>query len=145
MPTCLTCGNDKSESEFRFRSDRNWRVTSCKPCERVIQLRNYYRAKERDPKRWRLAVIRNNRNVSEEWVVATLAAQGNRCALTGRPIDLDTLEVDHVVPRSKGGGDEESNLRLVCRAANMAKHDLSDADFIALCFDVVRKSSGERS
>jgi 5-methylcytosine-specific restriction endonuclease McrA len=146
VPECLTCKQELAESEFRVRTDRNnWRVGSCKPCERATQLRNYYRAKERDPRRWRLAVIRNNRKVSEEWLLATLAGQENRCALTGRPIDIDTLEVDHVVARSKGGGDETANLRLVCREANMAKYDLSDAEFIALCLDVVRKSSAGQS
>jgi hypothetical protein len=33
------------------------------------------------------------------------------------------LEVDHIVPASKGGTDEESNLRTLCRRCNRGKRD----------------------
>lgn len=39
-------------------------------------------------------------------------AQGNRCECRTR------LELDHIVPRAKGGTDEASNLRVLCRGHN---------------------------
>ena len=62
------------------------------------------------------------------------------CALTGRPIDLmdsRSYQLDHIVPRSKGGPNNIDNCQLLSRDANLAKHDLSLEEFIQLCRDVV--------
>ena len=32
------------------------------------------------------------------------------------------LEIDHIIPRFHGGGDELANIQLLCNACNMAKH-----------------------
>lgn len=59
-----------------------------------------------------------------------LAAYGARCHLCGDAIDLAlrkpdplSLSIDHVVPRSRGGSDDLSNLRpahLGCNSARQA-------------------------
>jgi len=41
----------------------------------------------------------------------------------------NSLEIDHVVPKSKGGSDDESNLACACRGCNRAKHDMSAEKF----------------
>lgn len=58
------------------------------------------------------------------------------CALTGRRLDR-TAHLDHIVPLARGGGHEIANLRWLCHEANLAKRALSDAEFIALCGDVM--------
>lgn len=63
-------------------------------------------------------------------------AQRGRCALTGRRLDRDA-QLDHILPRARGGGDEITNLRWVCNAANLAKRDMTDAEFQTLCADVM--------
>jgi len=63
-------------------------------------------------------------------------AQRGRCALTGRRLDRDA-QLDHILPRARGGGDEITNLRWVCNAANLAKRDMTDAEFETLCADVM--------
>lgn len=48
------------------------------------------------------------------------------CAATGLP-----LEIDHVIPRSHGGGDRVANLVIACRVCNLAKGDKPLEDFLA--------------
>jgi 5-methylcytosine-specific restriction endonuclease McrA len=64
-------------------------------------------------------------------------AQRGSCALTGRKLDQDA-QLDHVVARARGGTDERTNLRWLCREANLARRELSDDEFIALCSDVLK-------
>jgi hypothetical protein len=63
--------------------------------------------------------------------------QRGRCALTGRRLDR-TAQVDHVLSRARGGGDSIENLRWLCKEANLARRELSDEEFLALCGDVMR-------
>jgi 5-methylcytosine-specific restriction endonuclease McrA len=63
--------------------------------------------------------------------------QSGLCALTGRRLDR-SAELDHKLPKARGGGDEVGNLQWVTREANRAKRDLTDAEFAALCSDVMR-------
>mgnify|MGYP001292233296 CR=1 FL=1 len=59
-----------------------------------------------------------------------------RCYLTGIPIDLektDTYHFDHIIPCSKGGTNDLSNLGVCTRSANYAKNDLSVEELYELC------------
>lgn len=142
MQTCRTCEIEKPISEFRFRPEKNWRVKDCKPCESKAAKVWYKAAKKRDPIKWRIQVLRLNRSkqITIDWVESELDKQHHKCALSGRPIDILTLEVDHIVPRSKGGSDELSNLRLVCRAANAAKGELTDDELLLLCQEIIGRA-----
>jgi 5-methylcytosine-specific restriction endonuclease McrA len=63
--------------------------------------------------------------------------QRGRCALTGRRLDR-TADLDHIIPKTKGGSDRPENLRWLAREVNMVKRNLTDAEFIILCSDVMR-------
>ena len=63
--------------------------------------------------------------------------QKGLCALTGRKLTRTNAHLDHITPKSKGGGDEKYNLRWLCVQANLAKRELSDAEFVELCNDVM--------
>jgi ATP adenylyltransferase len=52
-----------------------------------------------------------------------------KCVLCGATSAETPLEVDHVVPRSKGGGDELENLQVLCRTCNAGKSNRDDTDF----------------
>lgn len=58
------------------------------------------------------------------------------CRFCGKRAPETELEVDHVVPRSKGGSDDTSNLVAACRDCNRGKGDrtvdLSHTDWNAL-------------
>jgi len=63
-----------------------------------------------------------------------------KCYLTGRPIDLEnskSYNLDHIIPRTRGGDNSLENCGLACREANQAKHNLLLEDFIKLCQEVV--------
>jgi 5-methylcytosine-specific restriction endonuclease McrA len=58
------------------------------------------------------------------------------CYLTGEKIDYSdgqTYELDHFVPRCKGGSSKLDNLRLCTRISNRVKNGLSFDEFIQLC------------
>ncbi len=64
-------------------------------------------------------------------------AQGGHCALTGRALD-GTAHLDHQLPLARGGTHDLTNLRWVTKEANLAKRDLLDVEFLALCRDVIK-------
>ena len=59
-----------------------------------------------------------NRRVPDSMRARVLVRDGGRCRRCRRAIQL---EMDHVVPVSKGGETEESNLQTLCRWCNRAK------------------------
>lgn len=111
------------------------------------EYRNRYHAENREAQINRMRAYtarrffwaRANRlnGVTAKDLAALWRQQRGLCALTGRKLDR-SAEVDHIVPRARGGGDLISNLRWVCRDANRAKRDLTDEEFGALCADVMR-------
>lgn len=68
--------------------------------------------------------------------------QGGKCALTGWDMTMElgrgsvptNCSLDRI---DSTGGYEVGNVQLVCRAANVAKSDLSQSEFVALCRSVV--------
>lgn len=58
------------------------------------------------------------------------------CYICGRTHDIwnnGNLHIDHVVPKSLGGSDEISNLKLACSVCNQVKTSLSLSDLLHLC------------
>jgi len=55
------------------------------------------------------------------------------CPLTGMRLTSKNISLDHKIPLSKGGTNSKENLQLVTKWANIAKNDLTDAEFIAAC------------
>lgn len=51
------------------------------------------------------------------------------CELCGIPADEKALEVDHIIPRNKGGNDDPSNFQALCYSCNAMKRDRDDTDF----------------
>lgn len=59
------------------------------------------------------------------------------CPLTGRRLTSDNISVDHIKHKKEGGKSIIENSRLVVKEANLARHIMSDADFLIMCQDVV--------
>lgn len=80
--------------------------------------------------------LRGDDRATARDLAALWKAQRGRCALTGRRLDR-SAQLDHRTPKARGGGDQIANLQWLCEAANLAKRDLTDAEFTALCADVM--------
>lgn len=52
------------------------------------------------------------------------------CIYCGHPLTLETMETDHIVPRSKGGSGDYSNKVCACPRCNAEKADMDVRDFI---------------
>jgi ATP adenylyltransferase len=52
-----------------------------------------------------------------------------RCELCGVSAEQRALEVDHILPRNRGGSDDLSNLQALCYSCNATKRDRDDTDF----------------
>lgn len=66
-----------------------------------------------------------------------IKSQEYRCALTGEKITPKTAELDHKMPRSRGGSDTIDNLQWLDRTINRMKGQMSNEQFIAACKKVV--------
>jgi 5-methylcytosine-specific restriction endonuclease McrA len=91
------------------------------------------------------ALAAQRSTVSLPDLYALLEKQNYRCALTGDVLSPDDVAIDHIVPISSGGDFSIENSQLVSKAANRAKHTLSQAAFITLCKQVADNQSVTRA
>lgn len=67
--------------------------------------------------------------------------QGKRCSYTGvRLIPGVNMSIDHIVPASRGGPGDISNLQWVTKQVNRMKTDLSDEEFVAMCQTIAERA-----
>lgn len=126
-----------------------WRASNP---ERYLEAMRRYRAKNRDKEReiskrryWAnpelsrqrmlkyrqsnravIAVANNSGGRITEDVRRFAAAMNKGCKYCG---GSKHLQVDHIVPRSKGGADEIANLQWLCRQCNHMKYDMTEEQF----------------
>ena len=61
--------------------------------------------------------------------IKRLKYYGDRCHYCGAVLTQATFSRDHIVPVSKGGGNNRGNIRPCCRRCNNMKRDLMLDDF----------------
>lgn len=65
--------------------------------------------------------------------------QQGRCAVTGKTLQPgSTASIDHIIPKSRGGTSDKSNLRWVLLRINQCKWDMTHEEFIEMCQEVAR-------
>lgn len=86
-------------------------------------------------KAYNLAYFRNNRArellrkyLRGDAALPILKAYESGCAYCGF---IGDLEVDHKIPRSRGGTNSPNNLQWLCRKCNHAKYDMLEEEFIS--------------
>lgn len=87
---------------------------------------------------WKLKRFNDGKVVNMITIEQALEKFGDSptCYISGTPIDLtktQTYELDHIVPRSRGGSNSIDNMGLVTKDINQAKRAMTDKEFIALC------------
>ncbi len=72
---------------------------------------------------------RDSREVPGSLRYQVLHKAKGRCELCGISKDEKALDVDHIVPKNKGGKTIPENLQALCYTCNSQKRDLDDTDF----------------
>lgn len=67
--------------------------------------------------------------VSDVLRYRVLMESGGRCALCGATKNERPLDVDHILPKSKGGKNVYENLQVLCSKCNRSKGNKDDTDF----------------
>lgn len=65
--------------------------------------------------------IRDSVDKSRRWKILT--RDGFKCVKCGSSASSGTLEVDHIIPVSKGGSSLDANLQTLCFSCNRGKRD----------------------
>ncbi len=74
-------------------------------------------ATDKAPKRTDLKEIAPSKSVKER----LFKEQSGMCNACGREFEMWDLEIDHIIPKSKGGGDYFENYQLLCSSCNRIK------------------------
>lgn len=61
-----------------------------------------------------------------------LKRSGGRCEACGISSDERAIDIDHIVPKNKGGSNDRSNLQALCYKCNRQKRDTDDTDFASV-------------
>ncbi len=100
----------------------------CKPCGKVLRLRfkelhpDRYRARKRTTRAKRRALERGAEgSCSPKQWLAVLAKYGNQCQRCGATGDLTC---DHIIPLSRGGSNDPTNLQPLCMLCNSLKRNV---------------------
>jgi diadenosine tetraphosphate (Ap4A) HIT family hydrolase len=91
--------------------------------------------------------IWQHRRVSSGYISGTLRYEvlkraRFRCDLCGVSADVRALEVDHIVPRNRGGTDDPDNLQALCYSCNAMKRDRDATDFRMVRASYERREPG---
>ena len=71
----------------------------------------------------------DNENIPDSLRYLVLKESNGRCALCGITKEERPLDVDHIIPRSKGGKTVYENLQVLCSKCNRSKNNKDDQDF----------------
>jgi 5-methylcytosine-specific restriction endonuclease McrA len=71
----------------------------------------------------RVKISENGGNFTKAEWRALCKKHGNKCLACGEPGNHKTLTIDHVIPVSKGGSNDISNIQPLCLVCNSSKKD----------------------
>ena len=102
--------------------------------DQILELKNLLIKKLEDFKSKRGNRVWQHRRISTGYIPGSvryevLKRAKFRCELCGISADDKALEVDHIIPRNKGGSDNPSNFQSLCYSCNAMKRDTDDTDF----------------
>lgn len=129
---CRDCELDLPLDSFSRNGRRDgYRRPECRKCQHL-------RSREINPNYQHTkgaVAARANHTMSENNVVSIkqkkLKEQKHTCVYCGAKISLDSSDLDHKTPLSRGGTDHEENLQALCKKCNKEKHSKTDSEYRA--------------
>ncbi len=85
---------------------------------------------------WRAREEKNRAELIREYIKVKF---NNKCYISGRelPDDFSKIELDHIIPVSKNGSNDISNMGPTLRHSNAMKSDLTMDELLDLCKDTL--------
>lgn len=80
------------------------------------------------------------KTVTATMILRLVELQKFRCAISGRELTPQTASLDHIVPLSRGGEHDITNVWVVDHLVNSAKGSMTVEEFVAMCRDVAGNS-----
>jgi hypothetical protein len=75
-------------------------------------------------------VRRISRHIPRPTIIRVVKRDSSTCQVCGKNLMDREIEVDHIIPFSKGGPSSESNLRVICSLCNQQKKASLDKGFL---------------
>lgn len=114
--------NERSRNSYHLRRDRTRQA-----------LRERWRTRFFWSRAQKVGSVRLAPQLARLW-----HSQRGCCALTGVRLNRENAHLDHIIPKAKGGTNGIGNLRWTCKEVNIAKRDMTDEEFLAMCESVIR-------
>lgn len=129
----IRCDNcNKRRAEYRKRKRNEWNENGlCNQCGKET-----IKGKNQCEKHYLMQVSSGRLGSNKYWkeLKDLLKIQNYKCALSGDKISFDdNIELDHILPTTRGGNNDLSNVRWVTKQANRLKQNLTDIELKELC------------
>lgn len=143
---CIECSNpatglrcdscNKRRAEYRKKKKLEWKEKYlCNQCGKET-----IKGKNQCEKHYLMQVSTDRLGTSKYWkdLKMLIEKQGYKCSLTGDDISFEAdIDLDHIIPTTRNGKNELSNVRWVTRQANRLKNNLTDSELIELCLKII--------
>ena len=132
---CLKCGNEYplNREYFGHRSQTGKFRTTCRTCEsqRVLKYKRENRQADNQRTKQRVEKL-NGWKPTLELKSRLFQEQNGICALCGGVFSqLRAAQIEHLLPVSQGGSNEDDNLVVAHSKCNQEKHGKSFAQYVA--------------
>ena len=132
--TCTLCGETKPSTRENFGTKKNGKPRSwCRACtrERTNEHAENNREQGRARARKRKERLESVGEVNEHLVYAPrlLKEQNFECYFCKKPINIKSMEIDHLRPISRGGDNSFKNLAACCALCNKSKTNKTEVEY----------------
>lgn len=127
---CSACNKRRAENIKKNYQEWKEQGLCCQCGKETIKGRNYCE------KHYLMKISHTRLGTQSYWkeLKLLIEKQGYKCALTGDVISFESgIELDHILPVTRGGSNDLSNVRWVTKEANRLKQNLTDIELKELC------------
>lgn len=144
---CIECSNpanglrcdacNKRRAENRKQKYKDWKERGlCNQCGKET-----IKGKNQCEKHYLMTTSRTALGTQKYWkdLKNLIQKQNHKCSLTGDVISFESdIDLDHIIPKTRRGKNELSNVRWVTRQANRLKNNLTDSELKELCKKILQ-------